>query len=119
MNKKCAVYKTTDLIGKKWTLLILLELYKGKAKIKRYSEVKNSILDITPKILSTRLKELEKSGLINKKIDAREHPIKCLYSLTKQGKEFIKIIKDIKEWALKWRSGNETCGIQDCKDCKF
>ena len=120
MNRyECTVYKTADFIGKRWTLLILLELYKGKALIKRYSELKKNIPDITPKLLSTRLKELEKEGLLKKKIDAAQFPIKCEYTLTKSGEEFIRIIKDIKKWALKWKLNNSICSNIDCKDCKI
>lgn len=118
MNKNCTLYKTTDIIGKRWTLLIILELYKGSSKYKRYSEIKRSIENITPKILSTRLKELESYDIIKKKVDSTEVPIKCFYSLTPAGKEFIKIIKDMKKWLLKWGANNKTCSNTECKDCK-
>ena len=52
MDEDCAVYKTVDFIGKRWTLLILLELYKGENKWKRYNELKRNLMSITPKILS-------------------------------------------------------------------
>lgn len=118
MNNECVIYKTVDFIGKRWTLLILLELYKGNLKSKRYSQIKEQ-LDITPKILSARLKELGKHKLISKKIDTSSIPIKCEYSLTKSGKDFIKIIKDIKQWALKWDIKNKICKGLDCKDCEI
>src|SRR3989344_8618007 len=108
MNQ-CTIYKTTNFIGKRWTLVILLELYKGKSEIKRYSELKKSLPGITPKILSLRLKELEKESLIKKAIDNSHIPIKCEYSLTESGKDFIKIIKEIKSWSLKWYEGNNSC----------
>ncbi len=116
MDKDCAVYKTVDFIGKRWTLLILLELYKGK-KWKRYSELKNSLLEITPKILSMRLKELESRGMINKKISAEKFPIKCEYSLTKKGTEFFNVIKVIKDWSLGWETDNKACKKSDCEKC--
>jgi len=99
MDERCTIYRTIDFISKKWTLLILLELYKTRGK-KRYSELKSSLLNITPKILSTRLRELEKQGLITKYIDTNGFPIKCEYILTDSGKDFIRIIKDIKKWSL-------------------
>jgi len=117
MNKSCAVYKTVDIIGKKWTLLILLELYKGEKKWKRYTELKNKLMDITPKILSFRLKELEKSKMISKKVDASSFPVKSEYSLTKQGEDFINIIEDIKKWSVKWKASD--CKVKDCKDCEI
>lgn len=117
MDEHCTVYKTVDFISKKWTLLILLEIYKGKESKKRYSEIKNSLPDITPKILSTRLKELTKQDLITKHIDTSGFPVKCEYALTKSGLDFISIIKDIKSWALRWQIHNQTCEQLDCKNC--
>jgi len=119
MDKDCTIYKTASFIGKRWTLLILLELYKGDSKWKRYSEIKNNLSEITPKIFSTRLKELEKENLIIKKIDTSKFPVKCEYSLTKSGGDFIGIIKDIKKWALKWKIRNIVCEKANCKECKL
>ncbi len=119
MYKRCAVSKTVDFIGKRWTLLILLELYKGKPKRKRYSQLKNKLLDITPKILSARLKELEQEGMITKRVDAKTFPIKCEYSLTESGENFINIIKDIKKWALRWKIKNTRCESGDCRECEL
>jgi len=119
MDKQCTVYKTVDFIGKRWTLLILLELYKGKSEWKRYSEIKKGLLDITPKILSARLKELSEKGMIIKRINTEQFPIKSEYRLTEKGKEFMKVIKDIKKWALKWNIKNKVCEHSECKSCKF
>jgi DNA-binding HxlR family transcriptional regulator len=118
MNETCTIYRTIDFISKKWTLLILLELYKTQGK-KRYSELKQSLLDITPKILCNRLRELEKQGLITKYIDTNGFPIKCEYTLTDSGKDFIRIIKDIKKWSLQWKNKNKECERQDCKQCEL
>ena len=115
MDKKCTIYQTVDFIGKKWTLLILLELYRSKTV--RYSELKRGLPNITPKILSARLKELEKEKLINKKVDASEFPIKCEYSLTTAGNDFINVIKNIKKWALKWKINNKVCEEVNCRGC--
>jgi len=117
MDEKCTVYKTIDFISKKWSVLILLEIYKSPKGIKRYSEIKNSLLDITPKVLSARLKELEKEGLIIKHVDVSSFPVKSEYELTKIGIDFISIIKDIKNWALRWKIDNKICEQLDCKNC--
>ena len=119
MEQDCTIYKTANFIGKRWTLLILLELYKGESKLKRYSQIKKGMEEITPKILSSRLKELEKEGLIAKKIDASEFPVKCEYSLTKSGEDFIKIIQDMKKWALRWKVKNAVCEKSNCKECSL
>lgn len=119
MKLDCTIYKTLDFIGKKWTLLILLELYKGKSKFKRYSILKKALPTITPKILSARLKELREQGLIIKEVDSSTIPIKSEYTLTEAGNEFINIIQDIKKWALKYKFKDKICEHQDCKDCEF
>lgn len=117
MDENCTVYKTMDFISKKWTLLILLELYKGGKEKKRYSEIKDKMKDITPKVLSERLKELEKEGLITRKVDASQFPVKTWYSLTESGRDFIPIISQMKTWALKWKPHNELCESVDCEHC--
>lgn len=117
MDKKCAIYQIARIFGRKWTILILLEIYKGKDTTKRYSEIKRSLLEITPKILSSRLKDLEKEGLITKKIDSSSMPIKCEYSLTRSGNDFIGIIRHMKRWVYSWKVHNIACENQDCKDC--
>ena len=118
MDETCTIYRTIDFISKKWTLLILLELYKTQGT-KRYSELKHSLLDITPKMLSSRLRELENQGLITKNIVTNVFPIKCEYTLTDSGKDFIRIIKDIKKWSLYWKHKNKECAQQDCKQCEL
>jgi DNA-binding HxlR family transcriptional regulator len=119
MNEDCTVYKTMEYLSKKWTPLILLELYKGKSEMKRYSEIKRKMPEITPKVLSARLKELETQGIIIKKIDTTCFPIKCEYALTKSGKDFIRIIKNIKTWALQWKIDNKLCENLECKNCEL
>ena len=119
MRDECSVRKSVNFLGKRWALLILLELYKGGSKWKRFSQVKKSLRDITSKVLSIRLKELEKEKLIEKKVNAEEFPIKSEYRLTEEGKDFIGVIKNIKKWSLKWRKKNRICEETDCRDCEF
>ena len=118
MQKDCTIYKTADFLGKRWTIPIILELYKGNQN-KRYSEIKRNFEDITPKILSMRLKELEKQGIVKKEMDISSVPIKCFYSLTKSGTDFIQIIEQIKKWGLKWNLGTDSCRLKNCKSCKL
>jgi len=119
MKKECTVRNAVNFLGKRWTLLILLELYKGKSEWKRFSQIKKNLDNITPKILSTRLKELGREKLIEKRINAKEFPIKSEYRLTGSGEDFINVIKNIKKWSLKWKKKNKTCEEADYKDCEF
>ncbi len=117
MQEGCTVNLTVRYIAKKWTLLILLELYKGKGHTRRFSELKNCLHGITQKVLSARLKELEKEGLIQNRVDGTAFPVKSEYILTESGLEIINIIKNMKRWALKWKITNIECGCQDCIEC--
>ncbi len=119
MKKECSVRKSVNFLGKRWTLLILLELYKGKSEWKRFSHIRKNLDNITPKILSMRLKELKRENLIEKRVNVSEFPIKSEYRLTKAGKDFINVIKNIKSWSLKWKKGDKKCNERDCKDCEF
>ncbi len=117
METGCTVNQTVKYIAKKWTLLILLELYKGKDHRRRFSELQECLNGITQKVLSARLKELEKEGLIENKFDNKSFPMKSYYKLTESGLEIIDIIKNMKCWALKWKIKNIECGYQDCSEC--
>jgi DNA-binding HxlR family transcriptional regulator len=117
MQESCTVNQTVHYLTKKWTLLIILELYKGDGYTRRFSDLKDSLAGITPKILSERLKELEREGLVARRVDATSFPVRSEYTLTESGLEIIGIIRDIKRWALKWKVQNIACGEQDCKVC--
>ena len=119
MNSRCPVYKVLNAVGKKWALIIITEIYKGSEKWKHYSQIKDKIKDITPKMMSRRLKELEKEKIIKKKIDIKHFPISTEYSLTDRGEELVEIIKEMRIWGLKWKIKNEYCESVDCRDCEL
>jgi len=108
-----------DYLAKRWTILILLELRKGESEGKRFSAIRDSMKDITPKVLSERLKDLEAEGLISNRIDVSSFPMKSEYRLTEAGEELVEAVKQIKHWALKWKISNEVCLLQDCRNCKL
>ncbi|GAA5261642.1 winged helix-turn-helix transcriptional regulator [Methanocalculus sp. MC3] len=117
MQEGCTVNQSVRYLSKKWMLLIILELYKGEAYTRRFSELRLTLDGITPKVLSERLKELEDEGIIIRKVDATTFPIRSEYTLTESGLDLVGVIRDIKRWALKWKIDNLPCGEQDCKDC--
>lgn len=118
MDKKCPIYRVASLIGRKWSLLILMELYKGE-KWKRYSHIKQKIPGITAKMLSTRLKELKSEGMLKKRIDTSTFPIKSEYALTEKGEDFTKAIKCMRDWGIKWNVKNSVCSMKNCKNCRL
>lgn len=117
MEEECTVNLTVRYLTKKWTLLIILELYKGEGSTRRFSELQASLPGITQKVLSERLKELEEEGLVTKRVDATSFPVKSEYTLTESGLGIVEIIRRIKAWALRWKIENLPCGGQDCKVC--
>lgn len=93
-HKNCGVANTIRIIGSKWTLLIIHRLCE---KTLRFGELQRALPGISPKTLSERLKELEKDGIINKKIFA-EIPLHVEYSLTQKGKSLRTIIDQMRTW---------------------
>ncbi|MCQ2079650.1 MAG: helix-turn-helix transcriptional regulator [archaeon] len=116
MDHCCTVYRTMDYLSRKWALLILHELGKGE-EWKRFTEIKNSMKDLTAKVLSERLRELEAEGLVERRVDDSVMPVRSEYRLTPMSLELMDIIHDIKMWALRWKIDNEPCAMQDCHLC--
>lgn len=93
----CSLACTLDLIGDKWTLLIIRDLFFGKS---RYGELINSSENIPSNILAARLKHLEQTGLISKSA-YQERPVRYEYHLTNAGKSLGPVLKEIVHWADK------------------
>src|ERR671923_3028917 len=97
----CTVVDVWELLGRRWSLQILKNL-KTKEVI-RFNELKRSLPGISSTVLSERLLELEREGLVTKKIYP-EVPPRVEYSITPQARELEVIIKDLARWANKWKS---------------
>lgn len=94
IHDKTCVMKTLKIIGSKWTILLLRELFEGT---KRFGQLQKALDGISPKTLSLRLKQLEKDRIIEKKVFA-EIPLHVEYSLTARGNSLSDVIEKIKEW---------------------
>jgi DNA-binding HxlR family transcriptional regulator len=93
-DKNCPVERTVNLIGGKWTLLILRDLFEGT---RRFGELRVSLAGISPKTLTEKLRELEQAGIVKRKIYA-EVPPRVEYSLTRRGQKLDKIFNEMKAW---------------------
>jgi DNA-binding HxlR family transcriptional regulator len=91
----CTVSLTMDLVGGKWKAVILYHL---KDDAKRFSELRKDIPAVTEMTLSLQLKQLEKDGLVSRKVYGTKPPIKVVYSLTDFGKSFIPVLEAITLW---------------------
>jgi DNA-binding HxlR family transcriptional regulator len=82
--KSCPIEATFRVIGKKWAVLIIREMFRGTTQFNRFLE---NIDGITPKVLTARLRELQKFGIVRRRI-VSEYPIRVEYEMTDLGKEF-------------------------------
>ncbi len=95
----CPRYKwTMDLLGKRWTGLILRALVD---RPRRFAQIASYIGDISDRLLSERLKELEEVGVIERIVHA-DRPVAVEYVLTPKGADLKGIIEAVQKWADSW-----------------
>ena len=95
----CPVETTLTLIGDKWKVLIIRDLLTGT---KRFGELKKSLNGITQKVLTNNLRQMEASGLVNRKVYA-EVPPRVEYSLTETGWSLKPILDSMVVWGNSYR----------------
>ncbi len=93
----CALDITMHFIGGKWKTVVLWYLCKDK---KRFSELKRHIPEITEKMLSLQLRELEKDGFVQRTVYP-EVPPRVEYALTEEGKTLIPLLEAMAAWGRK------------------
>lgn len=96
----CPVETTLTLIGDKWKVLILRDLLNGT---KRFGELKKSVGGVSQKVLTAQLRDMEKSGLLNRKVYP-EVPPRVEYSLTELGKSLRPILDAMQNWGEEYKS---------------
>lgn len=99
-DASCPVIDIWEILGRRWSLLILKNL-STKETI-RFNELKRALAGISSTVLSERLLELEREGLVSKKIYP-EVPLRVEYSLTPQAKELETIVKELGRWVNRWK----------------
>ena len=99
-NNKCDVVDIWEILGKRWSLHILRNLSTNGTI--RFNALKRLLPGISSTVLSERLLELEREGLITKKIYP-EVPIRVEYSLTSRAKELETILYQLSNWVNKWK----------------
>jgi len=99
----CPIAKATEILGEKWTLLVVRELLMGG---RRFNELQRGLSQISPTMLSKRLDSLEEYGLvIRKKIpNQKGHE----YYPSKSCSELLPIIKSLGDWGMRWAKSNMT-----------
>jgi DNA-binding HxlR family transcriptional regulator len=91
-------HRASELIGRRWTGAIIFVLLKSRC---RFAVLRDAIPEITDRMLSDRLQELELEGIVERTV-IPETPVRVEYALTKKGRALATAIDAIVEWAHKW-----------------
>lgn len=102
-RSSCPVACALDLIGDKWTLLVVRDLLAGK---KTYSEFQGSPENIPTNILADRLKRLSEHEIVVKN-PYQDNPVRYEYLLTRKGKELGKVLRVLVIWGEKYIPGTK------------
>ncbi|WAH39940.1 helix-turn-helix transcriptional regulator [Alicyclobacillus fastidiosus] len=94
----CSIEKALDVIGGKWSFLVLKELYDGT---RRFSELQRSVIEASPKALTNTLRHLEQRGVISRRVFPTV-PVTVEYSLTEKGVAFHSVLHEMKRWGAEW-----------------
>ena len=98
----CPVETTLTMISDKWKILIMRDLLPGT---KRFGELKKTIDGIAQKVLTTKLRDMEKSGLLSRTVYP-EVPPRVEYTLTELGQSLRPIIKSMQDWGINYQSSH-------------
>ncbi len=93
----CPVACALDILGDKWTLLVIRDLFRGRTM---YSEFQSGPENIPTNILAARLKRLEKAGIVEKK-QYQQRPPRYSYHLSGKGKDLGPVLKSLVTWSNK------------------
>ncbi len=97
----CTLYhRSVELIGKRWTGAIVLVLLDGPL---RFSEIRRFVPDLSDRLLSERLKELEAEGIMCRRV-LDGAPVRVEYGLTEKGRALEPAVSALKEWAQTWQA---------------
>ena len=91
-------HRASELIGRRWTGAIIFVLLKTRC---RFATLRDAIPDITDRMLSDRLQELEAEGIVERTV-IPETPVRVEYALTRKGRALADAIQAISHWADKW-----------------
>jgi DNA-binding HxlR family transcriptional regulator len=101
-NQYCPVARTLDIIGDRWTMLILRDLLLHGPR--KFHELQTSLTAISPNTLSARLKTLEEHAIIERRF-YEEHPPRAEYVLTAKGAELRPVLRTLRLWGEKYIKG--------------
>lgn len=94
-QRNCPVARTLDVIGERWSILLLRDLFLQGPR--RFQDFQESLTGVAPNTLSARLKTLEAQGIIARRLYS-EHPPRLEYYLTEKGTSLGPVLKALKNW---------------------
>ena len=95
----CSLYhRAVELVGKRWTGAILLVLMDGPL---RFSQIKQLVPELSDRLLSERLKELEAEDIVARRV-SDDSPVRVEYELTEKGRDLRPVVTALKSWARDW-----------------
>ena len=100
-DQQCPAERTLDIIGGRWKVLILWQLFQGE---RRFSELFRALAGITQKMLTQQLRELEKDGIVHRQVYPQIPP-KVEYSLTPLGESLRPVVDAMCAWGLRQGEG--------------
>lgn len=100
-NPACCprLHEAVELVGKRWTGAILAVLLQGGPM--RFSEIAQAVPDLSDRLLSERVKELEKRGMVDRRV-APSSPARVEYELTPMGRDIAPALEELEAWAHRW-----------------
>lgn len=101
----CAVAACAEIIGAKWTAVLVHDLSEGA---RRFSELEHSLPGISPRTLSERLRLLERDGLVARH-SFPESPPRVEYELTEKGEALLPLVAEMRRFGHDWLG----CGVHD------
>lgn len=107
---RCPVANALDLVGDRWTLLIVRDLLRGNT---RFSELRMSVEGIPPAVLTDRLRLLEEAGVVVRRMYS-EHPPRYQYILTSKGHGLGVVVGALATWSEKYAESDLTLVDQEC-----
>jgi len=105
VDVSCPVCRTAEIVCGKWTLLLVRELAEGRS---RFCELERSLVGISPRTLSLRLRALEEEGIVER-VTYPAVPPRVEYALTEKGLALIPIIDDMRAYGERWIVADRTC----------
>ena len=94
------LHEAVELVGKRWTGAILYVLLESGRPM-RFSEIAHAVPDLSDRLLSERMKELEKKGIVARHVTGTS-PVRVEYELTERGRELDSALTELKHWADRW-----------------